>query len=34
MLPRHAISAADCDRIKDLLHGRPGQPGWLAELGL
>ncbi len=27
---RHAISDADWDRIKDLLPGRPGQPGWLA----
>ena len=30
MLPRHAISDADWDRIKDRLPGRPGQPGWLA----
>ena len=30
MLPRHAISDADWDRIKDLLPGRPGQPGWRA----
>ena len=28
---RHAISDADFDRIKDLLPGRPGQTGWLAE---
>jgi transposase len=28
---RHAISDADWDRIKDLLPGRPGQTGWLAE---
>jgi transposase len=27
---RHAISDADWDRIKDLLPGRPGQPGWVA----
>ena len=25
MLPRHAISDADWDRIKDLLPGRPGK---------
>ena len=31
MLPRHAISDADWDRIKDLLPGRPGQTGWLAK---
>jgi hypothetical protein len=31
MLPRHAISDADWDRIEDLLPGRPGQPGWLAK---
>src|ERR1700689_3488902 len=31
MLPRHAISDADWDCIKDLLPGRPGQTGWLAE---
>lgn len=31
MLPRHAISDADWDRIKDLLPGRPGQSGWLAK---
>lgn len=30
MLPRHAISDADWDRIKDLLPGRPGQTGWVA----
>ena len=30
MLPRHAISDADWDRIEDLLPGRPGQPGWRA----
>ena len=30
MLSRHAISDADWDRIKDLLPGRPGQPGWVA----
>ena len=30
MLPRHAISDADWNRIKDLLPGRPGQSGWLA----
>jgi transposase len=28
---RHAISDADWERIKDLLPGRPGQTGWLAE---
>ena len=28
---RHAISDADWDRIKELLPGRPGQTGWLAE---
>jgi transposase len=28
---RHAISDADFDRIKDLLPGRPGQTGWVAE---
>jgi len=27
---RHAIADADYDRIKDLLPGRPGQPGWTA----
>jgi transposase len=31
MLPRHAISDADWDRVKDLLPGRPGQTGWLAR---
>ena len=31
MLQRHAISDADWNRIKDLLPGRPGQTGWLAE---
>jgi|SRR6266516_4060507 len=31
MLHRHAISDADWDRIKDLLPGRPGQPGWVAK---
>jgi transposase len=31
MLARHAISDADWDRIKDLLPGREGQTGWLAE---
>src|SRR5947209_18243765 len=31
MLPRHAISDADWDRIKDLLPGRPGQTGWVAK---
>lgn len=31
MLPRHAISDADWDRIKDLLPGRPGQTGWVAR---
>ncbi len=31
MLPRHAIADADWDRIKDLLPGRPGQPGWVAK---
>ena len=30
MLPRHAISDADWDRIKDLLPGRPGQHGGVA----
>ena len=30
MRHRHAISDSDWDRIKDLLPGRPGQPGWLA----
>jgi transposase len=31
MLARHAISDADWDRIKDLLPGREGQSGWIAE---
>jgi transposase len=31
MLPRHAISDADWDRVKDLLPGRPGQTGWQAK---
>ena len=31
MLHRHAISDADWERIKDLLPGRPGQPGWVAK---
>ena len=31
MLHRHVISDADWERIKDLLPGRPGQPGWVAE---
>ena len=31
MLPRHAISDADWDRIKDLLPGRPGQHGKAAR---
>src|SRR5260370_29636112 len=31
MLCRHAISDADWDRIKDLLPGRAGQTGWLAQ---
>jgi transposase len=31
MLARHAISDADWDRIKDLLPGRPGQSGWIAN---
>jgi transposase len=30
MLPRHAISDADWDRIKHLLPGRPGQHGGVA----
>jgi transposase len=29
MHPRHAISDADWERIKDLLPGRPGETGWL-----
>ena len=28
---RHAISDADWDRIKNLLPGRPGPTGWLAQ---
>src|SRR5438270_2584701 len=31
MLPRHAISDADWDRIKHLLPGRPGQHGGVAR---
>lgn len=31
MLHRHAISDADWERVKDLLPGRPGQPGWVAQ---
>jgi transposase len=31
MLHRHAITDADWDRIQDLLPGRPGQTGWLAQ---
>ena len=31
MLPRHAISDADWDRIKDLLPGQPGQHGGVAR---
>jgi transposase len=31
MLPRHAISDADFDRIKHLLPGQPGQHGGVAE---
>jgi transposase len=31
MLPRHAISDADWDRIKDLLPGQVGQHGGVAE---
>jgi transposase len=31
MLARHAISDTDWDRIKDLLPGREGQTGWIAE---
>ena len=30
MLPRHAISDADWDRIKDFLPGQPGQHGGVA----
>src|SRR5688572_5632739 len=31
MLPRHAISDADWDRIEHLLPGQPGQHGGVAE---
>ena len=31
MLPRHAISDANWDRVKDLLPGRPGLPGKVAK---
>src|SRR5687768_9651929 len=31
MLHRPAISDFDGERIKDLLPGRPGQPGWTAR---
>ena len=31
MLPRHAISDADWNRIEHLLPGRAGQSGWLAK---
>src|SRR5262245_42054997 len=31
MLPRHAISDTDWDRIKELLPGRPGQHGGVAR---
>jgi transposase len=31
MPARHAISDANWERIKDLLPGRPGQSGWLAN---
>jgi transposase len=31
MRPRHAISDADWDRIKDLLPGQPGQHGGVAK---
>src|SRR5262245_66635611 len=31
MSPRHAISDADWDRIKDLLPGQPGQHGGVAR---
>ncbi len=31
MLPRHAISDADWDRIKDLMPGRPGLHGGVAK---
>ena len=30
MRPRHALSDADWERIKDLLPGRPGQQGGIA----
>ena len=30
MRHRHALSDAHWERIKDLLPGRPGQPGWTA----
>ena len=28
---RHEISDDSWDRIKDMLPGRPGQPGWIAQ---
>src|SRR2546423_7540491 len=31
MRHRHAISDEHWERIKDLLPGRPGQPGWTAR---
>ena len=31
MRHRHAISDEHWERIKDLLPGRPGQPGWTAK---
>jgi transposase len=31
MLPRHAISDADWESIKDLLPRRPGLSGWTAK---
>jgi len=31
MLPRHAISDADWERVQDLLPGRPGESGWLGR---
>ena len=31
MLPRHAIKDEDWDRIKDLLPGKPGDPGVTAK---
>jgi transposase len=31
MLHRHALSDAGWERLKDLLPGRPGQPGWTAK---